>query len=258
MLLALGTQSAEDVPMTRPIAHCHIATLVRGLALAMLVTFTLPPNAYASDEPSVFVFLPNDLRARAFEKLLSSAMPGVNITVFGRLKDFQNNIKKSPPDAVLTLRDVLEEQTGISSVLQGSEGGKTQEPYVLVSVDSRANIEGDSVIGVVDILGRKKMPAFVNKVVNTKTKVKRVAKPEDLLSLLQFKMVDAVLIPKASFRSLEAKTELNLVVSDAPGAVFLPALGFLSTNHEAKLSSAVKKLGGEVSKLIRVSSWRAN
>ena len=102
------------------------------------------------------------------------------------------------------------------------------------------------------------MSKFVSEVVNTKTKVKRVAKPEDLLSLLQFKMVDAILIPKASVSSLKAKTELNLVVSDVPGSVYLPALGFFKTDHTDTLATKVKNLGGEVSKLIRVNSWRAN
>ena len=98
----------------------------------------------------------------------------------------------------------------------------------------------------------------MSEIVNTKTKVKRVAKPEDLLSLLQFKMVDAILLPKAGYDQLKSKTELKLVVSDAPGRVFLPAVGFLSTNHKDTLASAVKRLDGEVSKIIRVNSWRAN
>ena len=229
------------------------------LGVLILATMNLAPlDTHAETSPSVFVFLPNDLRARAFEKLLTSAMPGVNIKVFGRLKDFQSNVKKNPPDALLSLRAVLDEQQGISSILQGAIGGKSQESYALISVDQPTSLEPGTVIGVVDVLGRKRMPGFVKKVVNTKTKVKRVAKPEDLLSLLQFKMADAILLPKANIEGLKAKTELNLVIADAPGSVYLPAMGFLSTSHKATLAAAVKGLDGEVSKIIRVNSWRAN
>lgn len=236
-------------PIRVPLLACLLVTAI-GL-------MSWPQTSSAATEPSIFVFLPTDLRARAFEKLLSSSMPGVDIKVFGRLKDFQNNIKKAPPDAALTLRALLNEQKGVSSILQGADRGKVQESYALVSVDSEVNVASASVIGVVDILGRKKMPKFVSQIVNAKTKIKRVAKPEDLLSLLQFKMVDAILIPKASVASLRAKTELNLIVKDAPNSVYLPALGFFAATHQAKLASAVKGLGGEISKLIRVNSWRA-
>ena len=78
---------------------------------------------------------------------------------------------------------------------------------MLISVDQPASLADKPVIGVVDILGRKKMPNFVSEIVNTKTKVKRVAKPEDLLSLLQFKMVDAILLPKAGYDQLKSKTD---------------------------------------------------
>ena len=146
----------------------------------------------------------------------------------------------------------------MNSILQGADRGKVQENYVLISVDSAVDVAPTSVIGVVDILGRKKMSKFVSEVVKTKTKVKRVAKPEDLLSLLQFKMVVAILIPKASVASLKSKTELNLIVSDVPGSVYLPALGFFTSDHTDSLANKVKNLDGEVSKLIRVNSWRAN
>lgn len=243
--------------MTSHQASVSKAPLLACLLIATIGLLSWPQVGQAQPEPSIFVFLPNDLRARAFEKLLTSSMPGVDIKVFGRLKDFQNNIKKTPPDAALTLRALLDEQKGVNAILQGADRGKVQEAYALVSVDSEVNVASASVIGVVDILGRKKMPKFVSEIVNAKTKVKRVAKPEDLLSLLQFKMVDAILIPKASVASLRSKTELNLIIKDAPGSVYLPALGFFTATHQAKLASAVKGLGGEISKLIRVNSWRA-
>ena len=68
------------------------------------------------------------MRARAFEKLLATAMPGVDITVFGRLKDFQNNIKKTPPDAVLTMRAVIDQQKGVSAILQGPQAERLRSP----------------------------------------------------------------------------------------------------------------------------------
>ena len=56
-----------------------------------------------------------------FKKMLNSAIPDVDVTVFGRIKDFQKNIKKQPPDAVLSYRPVIDNETGVSIGLQGTK-----------------------------------------------------------------------------------------------------------------------------------------
>ena len=243
--------------MTSKRSHSRLAMLALATLLGLGgLGLNLTP-AHAADGPSIFVFYPTTC-ARARSKNFWRQLCPVSTSLFSAgSRIFKTTLRKTPPDAVLTMRAVIDQQKGVSAILQGAAGGKTQESYVLISVDQPASLADKPVIGVVDILGRKKMPNFVSEIVNTKTKVKRVA-PEDLLSLLQFKMVDAILLPKAGYDQLKSKTELKLVVSDAPGRVFLPAVGFLSTNHKDTLASAVKRLDGEVSKIIRVNSWRAN
>ena len=194
--------------------------------------------------------------------MLNSAIPGVNITVFGRVKDFQKNIKKQPPDAILSYRPVIDNEQGISIGLQGTNKGSQDESYVLISVGQNVELKADQqlTIGVVDLLGRKKMPNFVSKLVQAtqKPKIKRVSKPEDLLSLLQFKVADAVLVPENDVKAFKAKSKLDLQVTPVSGArVGLPALGFLSDTNKKMIQTAVKKLQGKVQDIMRVNSWRA-
>ena len=221
-----------------------------------------PAEALAADKPSLFVYLPTDVRPNAFQKMLNSAIPTVDVTVFGRIKDFQKNIKKQPPDAVLSYRPVIDNETGVSVGLQGTNKGSQEESYVLISVGQNVEFtEGKQLtIGVVDLLGRKKMPKFVSKLIpDAKSpKVKRVSKPEDLLSLLQFKVADAVLVPAKDVKAFKSKSQLDLQVTPVSGAkVGLPALGFLSETNKKMIQTAVKKLQGKVQDIMRVNSWRA-
>ena len=143
-------------------------------------------SVQAQDKPSLFVYLPTDVRPNVFQKMLNSAMPEVDITVFGRVRDFQKNLKKQPPDAVLSYRPVIDNEKGVSIGLQGTNKGNADESYVLVSVGKTVEPAADKqlVIGVVDLLGRKKMTSFVSALLSAAKapKLKRVSKPEDLLS----------------------------------------------------------------------------
>ena len=221
-----------------------------------------PSEALAADKPSLFVYLPTDVRPNAFQKMLNSAIPSVDITVFGRIKDFQKNIKKQPPDAVLSYRPVIDNESGVSIGLQGTNKGNQDEEYVLISVGKNVEFaDGKKLtIGVVDLLGRKKMPKFVSKLIPAANspKVKRVSKPEDLLSLLQFKVADAVLVPANDVNTFKSKSQLDLQVTPLSGAkVGLPALGFLSDTNKKMIQTAVKQLQGKVQDIMRVNSWRA-
>jgi hypothetical protein len=238
-----------------------LCLLVMGTA-CLLTSFATPALVHAADKPSMFVYLPTDVRPNAFQKMLNSAIPTVNVTVFGRVKDFQKNIKKQPPDAILSYRPVIDNETGISVGLQGLDKGSPNESFVLISVGKTVEIQAETqlTIGIVDLLGRKKMANFVSKMIQTskKPKIKRVSKPEDLLSLLQFKVADAVLIPEKDVKAFKSKSKLDLKVTPISGAkVGLPALGFLSDTNKKLIQSAVKKLQGKVQDIMRVSSWRA-
>jgi hypothetical protein len=238
-----------------------ICISVLGLS-CMLTSFVAGTQAQAADKPSMFVYLPSDVRPNAFQKMLNSAIPDVNVTVFGRVKDFQKNIKKQPPDAILSYRPVIDNEQGISVGLQGINKGSPNESYVLISVGKKVELKAEKqlTIGIVDLLGRKKMANFVSKMIQTsqKPKIKRVSKPEDLLSLLQFKVADAVLIPEKDVKVFKSKSKLDLQVTPISGAkVGLPALGFLSETNKKMIQTAVKKLQGKVQDIMRVSSWRA-
>src|SRR5687767_4308135 len=79
-------------------------TLLLGL-VAVLGALSGPLGASAT--PRLFVFATADMRAQAFEKHLEAQLPGVDVTVFSRIHEFEAALAERPEGA-LAQRPVLE------------------------------------------------------------------------------------------------------------------------------------------------------
>src|SRR5262245_16176062 len=79
-------------------------------ALGLLAGLTDVPGgsavAHAADI-SVYVFAVTSIRPHVLQKMLETAMPGVSVTVFGRVGDFSRALESAPPDAALAVAPVL-------------------------------------------------------------------------------------------------------------------------------------------------------
>ncbi len=242
-------------PALQPIMRFALAALC-GLSLLT----SNPSPAQADGEASLFVYLHTDVKPRALQKMLESQLPGVAVTVFGRVGDFKRKLKKTPPDAVLALRPVLE-ANGLKPGLQGTAKAATSEHYLVLSIDTAvtAGEIKNKVVGAVDLLGRKKMPVFVKDVLKTGAapKVKRVTKTEDLLPLLQFQAADVVLLPESAVGSVKKQSQLNLVVTKVDGAVVgRAAVAFTNEAKRATLEKAIAGLNAKVSNKLGVDGWK--
>ena len=225
-----------------------------------LVLFSM---SVAQAGPTVAVHLPLDIRPKALRSILRKAMPGVDIKVYGRVNDFLHALKKSPPDAVLAFRAAIDTtkegmERDLKIQLQGQIKGMGSEPYVLMS---RNPIEVGSglKLGSIDLMGRKKMSEFIQKLLgfNKKPKVTLVAKTEDLLTLLQFNLVDAILIPNSAIDSYLNKTQLELEITELSKVKFgLPAVGVVNQEASSILVKAFMSLDNATKKILRVEKWK--
>lgn len=239
-----------------------------GLALALLGSLSLavPPRAFADDpRPTLFVFLQLDVKSSALEQALQKQLPGLAITVFGRLRDFQDSVANRNPDAIIAIAPLLE-QAQAKPTLLGVRGGKEWEPYLLVMTGAAAAAAGSTMpslagktIGIVDLLGRDGTQAFAAAAVGTPDiKVKRVAKIEDLLPLLEFSAADAVLIPSSAVKRFTERTRLALAVRELPNArVGLPAVAVRNEKARAVVVQGIQKLDAETRSLLGIDSWSA-
>jgi hypothetical protein len=228
----------------------------RLLWLALLAIPTVPVEAQVDSAGSLHVYVPLDVPARALEKMLTASLPGVAITVFGRYKDFENAIERDHPDAVISLRPVIEYRK-LAAVLQAFAGDKASDTYVTMSVGDIGGLTGKSV-GAVDLMGRKETTSFfAQRLGMPDLKLTLVTKTEDLLPLLQFQTAQAVVLPQRSVAVLRKKSSLDLRTNGLPSIeIGLPALAVTSPRGAA-IRDGVRRLPKELNQMIGVDRWQA-
>ena len=230
-----------------------------GLTLLLGVLSSLPsPGARAQGgRPVVHVFLQLDAKSSVVEKTLQARLPGLAVTVFGRFRDFDDASNTAKPDAVLSIGPVLEARRA-GPALQGVRGGKATEPYLLASVGQplSGSLSGKT-IGVVDLLGREGTQAFIAGLLKTSdVKIKRVAKVEDLLPLLEFSAADGIVLPNSILSKFLERTRLPVKTRELPGAqVGLPAVAVLSPGVREQVVGAFQKLDGPTKNILGVDDW---
>lgn len=224
----------------------------RGLALATTA------RAAEASRPVLYVYLHTESKSAMLERALQDEMRAVAVTAFGRFRDFEEAMADRPPDAVMTLGALLS-ALDVPLVLQGLRANSDSEAYVLISPDTplEGPLSGKSV-GVVDLLGRNGTQDFVAKLLDTPDiKLKRVTKTEDLLPLLQFSAVDAVLVASASVKGIRERSRLRLEVRELPARVALPAVGGVKGKGHEQLLRQIQALGPATNRILGVDRWRA-
>lgn len=205
----------------------------------------------------VYVFFPSLLRPNSIQSALSEKCSGVDITVFGRLADFQGQMTQSPPDAVVAPGNVLDQYGAYKPVLKGALKGAGAEPLVFLSVDKA--VDGGTIasmnLGVVGFLDRGKMGAWVSGAVGGQPKLKNVTKIEDLLPLLTFKSADAVLVQESAAKEIKAKSQANLVETKAKGKYELVGVAAKDDAAAKAVEAAFKSLGAKEKSMLGVDGW---
>ena len=239
----------------RPLRRALAWALV-GLALACPCPMRRLATAQAG-KPVVHVFLQLDAKSSVVEKTLQQQLPDLGVIVYGRFRDFEESLTNNHPDAVLSIAPVLEGR-GATTSLQGQRAGKTTEPYVLASVNQplSGSLAGKT-IGVVDLLGRDGTQTFLSGLLQTKDiKIKRVAKMEDLLPLLEFSAVDGVVLPSSMLARLLERTRLSIKSRALPGApVGLSAVAVLNAAVRDAVVKSFQKLDMPTKRLLGIDSW---
>lgn len=237
------------------------AKAFRPILLLALLAGLLSGNAAA--QAKLYVFYPSLVRPIAIQEALARKCPGLSVTVFGRLNDFQAKVAADAPDAILAQPAVLRQYAPYAAKLQGLRNGSPTEAYVLLSIDSPvdpARMDGVT-LGVVGLLERKPMSDFVKRLVSGNPRLDRVTKVEDLLPLLTFRTVAAVLVSEAVAKEFRRKSQVNLVSAGLHGAkVELASLAVRRAGTagplESQIVKAIQGLGAAELELLGVDAWK--
>jgi hypothetical protein len=218
----------------------------------------VPRVGRAGPEIRFYVFASTDIRPHALEQELAAALPGIQVRVFGRARELQSAVETDAPEVVLA-RPVVLEYLNRAPALKGARHGSTGEPYVLLGVGREVKPPDltDQAIGTVDLIGRHEMKAFVSRVLGVPApKIKPVTTEHDLLPLLQFGEVAAVLTPERWVSILKSKSNLDLRMTLLPNTVGLPALWFVSDSVRAAVQPRVKAWSPALNGRFGVDEWQ--
>jgi hypothetical protein len=227
------------------------------LALALLLG-SPAPALRAQNHPLLYVYLQSEAKSSVLEKVLRQQLPDLEVTVFGRFRDFEEALSRRGPDAVLAIQPLLA-TLNVTPALQGLRGDRDWEPYVLMAEESGvASPAAASVVGVVDLLGRAGTQQLASRLLgNPAVELRRVTKLEDLLPLLQFSAAQAVLVPSAAAKGFSERSRLKLRVHPLPDAkVGLPAVGVLKSETRASIVRALQNLDATAYRMLGVERWR--
>lgn len=230
--------------------------------ILLFILLCLPSIWANAQKPRLYVFMPSPMRPHAMQSRLVKAYPNWDITVFGRFKEFERQLENAPPEAILTLPVVVEQFAEFETELVGARAGRAQEPVVLLSVNQAIvpSAPFNNPIGVVDLLGRRKMEALLSQKLGVeRVKVRTVTKLEDLLSLLQFQDVDAIFVPKSIVDFYKERSRLRLVVNDLSGASLgLPVVAVHTQRTKATQGDLKSffELDDKLKNLLGVDLWQ--
>jgi hypothetical protein len=142
--------------------------------------------------------------------------------------------------------------------LQGTLAGSPTEQFVVLSEDALEHSQlGSLVIGCIDLVGRRKLPAFVASVLalSNEPEVMRVTKVEDLLQLLQFRRARAILVAERFLPELQARTKMKFNVLRVPSAqVLRMAMAF--PRNRAAVEGLLRGLSRDVIERLGVDAWQ--
>lgn len=241
---------------------------MKRIFLWCLLIGGLPALCLGQQRPKVYAFLPSNVRPHALQTLMAREAPDVDITFFGRFREFEVQVLQNKPDAVLTFPMVVEymsqsESLGFKPLIQGVKDQKAVEAYVLLAVDRQIEVGAidQTAIGVVSLMGRRQMGHYLaDKFKVGKISIKTVTKLEDLLSLLQFEDVDAILVPESRLEYYKQRSKLNLVITRLPDVSYRLPVMFVSPQlkeeSQKTLREALEKLEPKVSNLLGVDQWQ--
>jgi hypothetical protein len=250
------SQAAAAPPRRPRRRRARVAAIV---ALAALLVGGIVSRIAAADRPSLYVFLHTDVKSTVLERTLQVKLPELEVTVFGRFRDFEAALAAKPPDAVLALEPLLASRS-LKASLRGVSNGDKSQRFVLLSAGA-APLDGalsGRTIGVVDLLGRTETQTFAARLLKTPdVRIKLVTKLEDLLSLLQFSAADAILVPASMVKPFTERSRLSLHVRELPDAVVGRAsVAVLSTEPRAAITRAIQHLDTATNKMMDLDGWQ--
>ncbi|MDQ3003520.1 MAG: hypothetical protein M3Y08_19965, partial [Fibrobacterota bacterium] len=170
---------------------------------------------FANGEAPLLICIPGGQPPGRIDSTLGRAISPHAIMAFQRVKDLDEVLSSYPGAPVISSAAYARYLPGYAILLRGRKGQEKKKKYLIISSNPAVTKNNAAAfrVGIVDFLGRDKLPAFVKDAFGISiVKLKRVSKKEDLLTLLGMESVDAAIIEESDLVEMRADTKMKLAV----------------------------------------------
>jgi hypothetical protein len=208
-------------------------------------------------EAPLLVCLPGGQPPARIDSALGPSLSPRKVIAFVRIRDLEEVMPAYPTASVMTTSSYAAYLAGYSIQLKGKRRD-AQSKYLVVSADSTFTAAGlaSRRIGILDFLGREKIPRFVEDIFGVRpAALKRVNKREDLLSLIGMEAVDAVIVEDGDLGELRRETRLRLsVVMESRPVYQFPVLA-VPAGGDGRLKQILLDQPKSVLAILGVERW---
>lgn len=207
----------------------------------------------------MLVCLPGKQTPARLDSILTPVLSPREIIAFLRMKDLEEMLAAYPEAPILTTAAYAKYLKGYEILLKGKKGTGRQMKYLLITANpavTAANV-GARKVGILDFLGREKLPAFVQDAFGLQiAKLKRVNKQEDLLNLIGMEAVDAAIVEESALGELRSNTKLSItVLLESKPVDSYPVLAAPGPQGWEALKTALGRESKSVLKTLQIEGW---
>ncbi len=232
--------------------HFHAATI--AICSGLLYTTVLA-------QPSLLVCSPGNANSQQIQQGYEAILGTGKALAFARIKDLEGLMTTSPNAAIIAPALFFEMTSGYKELLQGKVGNESGQKYYVITAS--AEVTKDNVsskkVGILDFLGRERLPAFIKKAFGFEPSVlKRANKTEDLLAMLGMETVDAIIISASEMKEIKARTKLTLtVVAESSCSAGFLALATPASQDGDNIKKTVLKQPVGLTQALGIDRWEA-
>lgn len=227
---------------------------MKAALLGMLLL--LAADATLAQGP-LLICLPGGQPPARIDSALSPSLAPRKVIAFLRVRDLEDVLPSYPKSPVVTTSAYAAYLPGYSIQMKGKKRD-AHSRYLVVTADSALRSSGlaSKRIGILDFLGREKIPLFVEDAFGWKpAALKRVNKQEDLMSLLGMEAVDAIIVEARDLPELERETKLRLsVVMESKPISTFPVLA-VPPGGDASVKEILLQQPKSVMEILGVERW---
>jgi hypothetical protein len=195
-------------------------------------------------------------RQNALRSALSER--GIEVTVFGRYRDFFEQLSRDSADVVIGPPWFGDFNPNYENVLVLVNNGKSETSYVLLKLGSSANIRlQDARVGLVQAVDLGQVDRLLASILgHSVQEVRTVNRPEDLVPLLVFGAVDVVMMSQEDYQALKGRFTTELTKVKQIEGVSLPQVFVRKGSSSEALVDALTKVSTDVWRTFGVSGVR--